>query len=1552
MFRTTFWVTLALLGSLLFKNAWAEEPFRRMLQKPGAASVKAPRNGTVLYDQLHPLSWGGMVSHEMTDPGNAALTSVAADDFIVPDGDNWDVQYVNMAGFYFEYTGVSVSSLNVTFYADNNGVPGTILFDYPGITTFNELPFSGSEGVYLYEISLPTPATLGAGHYWMSVQALSDFTVTGQWGFYTQDALVIENEFQWKNPLDGFGTGYTDWTAASIVSWGSQNLAFALYGPGMEGDLSLTGITQPVSAPGLTTAEHLTVKVKNEGPTPLTGFNLCYTVNGGTVVTENVGSLTLNPNQTAPYTFTTPLNLSVAGPYALTAYANSASDPNHANDTTSVDIYNMGTIYPMVSTGTQTITSCGGTFTDAGGLNDSTGMYDDAITTLYPANPGDRVKLTFLEFDASWGGFSVYNGIDVNAPLMGTWNGTDGPGELTALNNDGALTIHFMGSGWEQTSGWVAFISCVTPQSDEFEMSSFTANLNTVFEGNTLVLTAHVQNLGTQALDKPVNFTVNGSSIGTVNTGLLNPYDTASVVINWTATTPGQYTFGAALPADGDNTNNYLTLNRTVLAFDAFFEDFEGAEFPPANWYHGGLWAHGNTPASGQYNASAFFSNTQHDTLVSCRVDVGTNPVMNFYARTSMWWPGNLDLYFFSETTNTWNYVQNVVLPIMSYGNFDADLSAFSGQTGRIGFFVNVTDPNAWSGNVELDLITASNITVHFDDYDLKATAFTGNQYYTTSEAAVFNFTVKNNGLLPLEAGSYRAALMKGDTQPLELFSLPGNAIAPGEEQTYQLMYTFNELDQFPVFGKIYFDDDQYPSNNTSQKIWLAGVADSSEIVAVGDDSFISEAPIIFQYNNSLTESLYTNEEISRPGVIFGVNYKFNFATDELNVPVKIWMGTTAQQDLTTWVPAGELTQVFEGTVDFLKENGTLYLPFQTPFNYADTTLNLAIMVQKTGDHSSINQNFYNLVTEIVSTLMACSNSEVPDPFAPPAGGQSNINPTMELVYNDNLGSASGTVTDAATEPLADVKVWIEPLNITTYTDATGSYSVPYVPAGNFATTASLFGYQPDTQSLGVTLGNNTLLDFQLQTLGTVSVSGTVEGNDNPGTGIANATVSLTGYSPYSTTTDAQGNFSLEGVFMADNYTLTIAKEGYDLYTDIIDIESTTNLGTITLTEAMSLPRVVIASDSKTNVVLTWYEPSTTANTVLAYDDGTNENGFAGEPGEAVWLGNYFPVTQPVTVTSFDLYWAKYGNSTPQVHRLDIFDKYKNHVYTSEPFTGTDNSWVRVPVPPMTFSGNYYVMVYWENIPVQSNYIGIDTLSATTPDYTYYHYEGGDFFKLSTLTSYYGTMLIHANALTGDAAMQAANAPTGNAAMPTVNTTQSSQDTQGIQTITTGDSGLNGSIGSSREITGYDVTFGLFDDLANAGNWPLLNSTPLTETTYTDETWPPTVANRYIYGVKTHFTTGESEFSFSGIVVYDPTRTVHLTIKGIKLYPNPATETLTIEATAGSELLLFNMEGQLLHHATITGTTHTLDVTRYAKGTLLVVLKTTTSIAQEKVIIK
>jgi hypothetical protein len=104
-----------------------------------------------------------------------------------------------------------------------------------------------------------------SGVYWVSVQAVADYSVSNQWGWYSHQGTTIGNEFHWKNPGNGFGTGNIDWTAASMIVWSDFNLAFSLYGDGLDNDLSLTGIVQPNTSATLTASEQVVVSLKNEG---------------------------------------------------------------------------------------------------------------------------------------------------------------------------------------------------------------------------------------------------------------------------------------------------------------------------------------------------------------------------------------------------------------------------------------------------------------------------------------------------------------------------------------------------------------------------------------------------------------------------------------------------------------------------------------------------------------------------------------------------------------------------------------------------------------------------------------------------------------------------------------------------------------------------------------------------------------------------------------------------------------------------------------------------------------------------------------------------------------------------------------------------------------------------------------------------------------------------------------------------------------------------------------------------------------------------------------
>src|SRR5204862_507280 len=101
-----------------------------------------------------------------------AFDSEAADDFVVPAGQAWNVTEADVDG---ENTGPA-ASVNVRIYSALGaaGLPGAPVYSALGAAA-NAGPSVGD-----FEIPLPSPPTLPAGHYWLSVQTNQDFNPNGQ----------------------------------------------------------------------------------------------------------------------------------------------------------------------------------------------------------------------------------------------------------------------------------------------------------------------------------------------------------------------------------------------------------------------------------------------------------------------------------------------------------------------------------------------------------------------------------------------------------------------------------------------------------------------------------------------------------------------------------------------------------------------------------------------------------------------------------------------------------------------------------------------------------------------------------------------------------------------------------------------------------------------------------------------------------------------------------------------------------------------------------------------------------------------------------------------------------------------------------------------------------------------------------------------------------------------------------------------------------------------------------------------------------------------------
>ena len=133
------------------------------------------RGDVVLYDQ-YDNAGAQSTSSQNFEAAFDAFDDELGDDFVVPDGETWNVNQVDVAGVYFNGTG-PMTSANVNFYSDASGLPGSQVATRPGLTVGDT---AGS-----LTIAIPSAVSLPAGHYWVSVQANMDFGAGGQWGWTT-----------------------------------------------------------------------------------------------------------------------------------------------------------------------------------------------------------------------------------------------------------------------------------------------------------------------------------------------------------------------------------------------------------------------------------------------------------------------------------------------------------------------------------------------------------------------------------------------------------------------------------------------------------------------------------------------------------------------------------------------------------------------------------------------------------------------------------------------------------------------------------------------------------------------------------------------------------------------------------------------------------------------------------------------------------------------------------------------------------------------------------------------------------------------------------------------------------------------------------------------------------------------------------------------------------------------------------------------------------------------------------------------------------------------
>lgn len=626
------------------------------------------------------------------------------------------------------------------------------------------------------------------------------------------------------------------------------------------------------------------------------------------------------------------------------------------------------------------------------------------------------------------------------------------------------------------------------------------------------------------------------------------------------------------------------------------------------------------------------------------------------------------------QDANTFMQVQNVTLA-SDWVEYTVEFRTYSGTGTYIAFKHNQggNNRNIYIDNVVLEALLQN---------DLAALSITGDNTPNVGFTTNYNITVFNCGLNT--QNDYQVKLMKEGG--IELGSVEGPTLAGNNQVIVTIPWTPTVIENTNLYGKIVLASDQNTNNDQTSNLMVTVQNANTALVVVGSGNQLSNyAPVNMADHSSLYENIYRQDELNQAGLISIVNFYNVFVNNCLNKATKIWLGLTTQNDLSNgWIPANQLTLVFDGNVDFPSGTNTISIVLQQPFTLA-AGYNLVMMVQRCYDPLTYGfwENFYCQTDTYNRTRLADSSEEI-DPNNPPVGNFSAQFPkTGFYLTPGGAGNLEGSVYTQDNQALQNAVILLQngPQAVT---DANGHYAFSNIFARDYAATAVYHGYDELTQYITVMEDSTVTLNFILVPTPMVSVTGTIFGSDNLSTGITGATITLSGYDNYEAVTTTGGGFTITGVYANHTYSYQVSATGYQTASGSINVtDSNFDLGNLILTEIAFPPENVNASISAnhTSVELIWLAPvplGKQANVVLQSrpETSNNDRALIGykiwrlQPGEEQNEQNWTLLTQE-PITSLRYTDAGWGSLAEGTYKWAVKGLYTNNIVSEPTFSNT-----------------------------------------------------------------------------------------------------------------------------------------------------------------------------------------------------------------------------------------------------------------------------------------
>lgn len=1008
-------------------------------------------------------------------------------------------------------------------------------------------------------------------------------------------------------------------------------------------------------------------------------------------------------------------------------------------------------------------------------------------------------------------------------------------------------------------------------------------------------------------------------------TGLnIQPGETYNLNIGQFDFVEGLYEIEVNIPVEYDlnpDDNEFVD----IYSVGGLFEDFQG-NYPPDHWQINYSLKSTFRPQGSDPNNTYVESwggttsfGVATDTTYTPMLDITAGDELTFMAMT----PGySIPIVWKNGLTGEINVLPDTIYPsYIQWEEFTVDLTVAAGHN-YIGF-VNSGDGGFTVVNFDDVYSTAPIFTF---DNDLMVLDWNENVILKANIEETIICTIKNIGDLEISGSEYSVKLM--DVQNGELVSLQGTSIGSFDKRIFELPYTFSNVGNYELYIEIDYADDEMLDNNVSDLLDRSVVPENTEFPTIGSPDYPG---LEFPFNltavqgypygpEDFSQVMYYSDEIGTPGMIYGIKYYYtNIAAYGGTAPLKLWIAETELNEFEgeEWYPQEEFQMVFDGSVTTTGDDGYIYLPFDEPYLY-DGTKNI-IVQNYCYDTAS-----YIFAVSYISATLSVENVRVNTLWDRYGFDLENL-PTSFATRTDypyttftidpmeDLGIISGIIYDENNNPVNNAEVSVENSIVVVTSGADGFYSIPPLGYGEYTIQVEKFGYDYNYQTVNLD-GTELTQDFYLELRPQIQLTGNVTGSNDLSIPLEGVEVSLEGYYSYSAFSNSQGEFTLNNVYGNETYQMTLQLYGYETIIDTIELTDVhIDLGEYVMQEDF-IPAVnVIAEGNDNNASLEWINPTQSQKNTIIYDLGYDLGGFANEPNETVWLGNKFENSGTITLTDADIFFTFDEGGVEDLVSVDIFNEAGEIIATSARFNTPWNDWVYLDLPNLTITGDYYIMVHWELNELTTNFLCYDwDFDQVMTNAAYIKYPDEDLISMSEYFQEWPTFAFWIRAK--------------------VLEESSNKET--------------------KEVLSYNVYRGLSDDISNVSQWNMINSDPVTETSFTDDTWPPVGVDNYIWAIEAIYAETDAEVTFSNIVFGGTYVSISENQSGINIYPNPFSDNINIKTEAQiNSITVLSLAGiELIKESVVATKSITVDLKNLVPGIYYLKIETNNGLIHKKII--